>query len=194
MVESNMINSSGTVRVNVNEFRAKFKSKQEAYQFCVQEVRCYLPSYQTITSKSSFQSNSSQIVYHLKDIIAGRKKFVNASKMKYLYAPQYESLGISQVFNYIKTMEKGIIDYLPDERDCYRLPRQYMLNLVYTLSGETFANWVQSNIAERNNELAAKQDLMIEMDPQIAKAFAESTQISSKQKTLIQTNSNFVYL
>jgi hypothetical protein len=100
--------------------------------------------------------------------------------MKYLYAPQYESLGISQVFNYIKTMEKVIIDYLPDERDWDRLPRQYMLNLVYTLSGENFSNWVASNIDARNNELAAKQDLMIEMDPQIAKAFAESTQISSK--------------
>jgi hypothetical protein len=69
-------------------------------------------------------------------------------------------------------MEKSIIDYLPDERDWDRLPRQYMLNLVYTLSGDNFSNWVASNIDARNNELAAKQDLMIEMDPQIAKAFA----------------------
>ena len=34
-----------------------------------------------------------------------------------------------------------------------------------------FNNWVQEKVKERNETLAKKQDLMIEMDPEIAQAF-----------------------
>jgi hypothetical protein len=39
------------------------------------------------------------------------------------------------------------------------------------LEGEAFFNWVQEKVKERNEALAKKQDLMIEMDPEIAQAF-----------------------
>ena len=40
---------AGPVRLNANEFRAKFKSKLECYNFLTCEVGAYLPNYETVS-------------------------------------------------------------------------------------------------------------------------------------------------
>ena len=70
--------------------------------------------------------------------------------------------------------------YLPDEKDIHRLPRQWLVNLVYTLVGDSFGSWVTQHIKTRNDKLAEKQDLLIDLDPAIAAAFGSSLNISSK--------------
>ena len=52
--------------------------------------------------------------------------------------------------------------------------------MFYTLVGKNFYDFVQEKISERNENLAKDQDLMIKMDPEVAKAFQNSTMISSK--------------
>lgn len=52
--------------------------------------------------------------------------------------------------------------------------------MFYTLEGKNFYDFVQGKIKERNDGLAKDHDLMIEMDPQVAAAFRQSTMISSK--------------
>ena len=47
------------------------------------------------------------------------------------------------------------------------------------MKGLLFHKWVQEKIAERNETLEKKADLMISMDPQIAAAFNKSTMIST---------------
>jgi hypothetical protein len=69
---------------------------------------------------------------------------------------------------------------LPDEADLAKLPRQWVINLVNSLVGQPFSSWVGQQIEQRNSVLAAKNDLMIDLDPEIAKAFHTSTSISSK--------------
>ena len=46
--------------------------------------------------------------------------------------------------------------------------------------GDEFRDWVAGKIRERNDKLAEKHDLMIDMDPAIARAFQNSSMISSK--------------
>ena len=46
--------------------------------------------------------------------------------------------------------------------------------------GDEFREWVAGKIRERNDKLAEKHDLMIDMDPAIARAFQNSSMISSK--------------
>ena len=70
--------------------------------------------------------------------------------------------------------------YLPEDRDMHKVPRQWLVNVAYTVIGEPFAAWVQDEIANRNEDLAKKQNLLIEMDPKIADAFHKSVNISSK--------------
>ena len=77
-----------------------------------------------------------------------------------------------------------INNYLPEDRDMHKVPRQWLINVAYTIVGEQFSTWVKAEIANRNEELAKKQNLLIDMDPEIAKAFHGSVNISSKSNHL----------
>ena len=57
--------------------------------------------------------------------------------------------------------------------------------MAYSIIGEPFNAWVKDEIATRNEELAKKQKLLIEMDADIAKAFHNSVNISSKHHFVI---------
>ena len=74
----------------------------------------------------------------------------------------------------------AVNNYLPDEKDLHRLPRQWLANVIYTLVGEEFQNWVTECIRNRNDHIAEKQNLIVELDPVIAAAFNNSLNISSK--------------
>ena len=115
----------------------------------------------------------------MKDLIGGKKKFIPADKMKYCFAPQYETLKVEAIFALLDTNWPDLYLYFPDKRDIYKLPRQFILNTVYTMKGLLFHKWVQEKIAERNEMIEKKADLMICMDPQIAAAFNKSTMIST---------------
>jgi hypothetical protein len=75
--------------VNVNEFRAKFKSKLECYNFLSIQCECYLPDYETVT------------IYHLKDLISGKKVQIKNENVKNIHVPQYESLGLKKIFKMV---------------------------------------------------------------------------------------------
>lgn len=99
--------------------------------------------------------------------------------MSYIYVPLYETLSIKLIFKKIREYPE-VLDYLPDEQDWGRLPRQFICNIAHTIIGKPFAQWVMEADNDRNQVVAAKQDCMIHMDPEIAKAFEASTAISSK--------------
>ena len=54
------------------------------------------------------------------------------------------------------------------------------MNVTYTLMGEKFKNWVHEIIKERNDKVAENRKLIIELDPDVAAAFRDSVNISSK--------------
>ena len=62
----------------------------------------------------------------------------------------------------------------------HKVPRQWLINVTYTLVGERFATWVKDEIANRNEAIAKKQKLLIELDSDIYDAFQSSANISSK--------------
>ena len=72
--------------------------------------------------------------------------------------------------------------YLPEDRDMHKVPRQWLINITYTLTGEPFRTWVKNEIESRNLQFAKKQKLLIEMDEEVARAFYNSSNISSKSK------------
>ena len=75
-------------------------------------------------------------------------------------------------------------EYFPEERDLPKIPRAWLANVIYTIVGDQFNQWVQERIRERNDRVASNHDLMIELDPAIARAFEASTMISSKYPDL----------
>ena len=91
----------------------------------------------------------------------------------------YNTLTVETILGYGSQI-KQVKQYLPDERDMVKLPRQWLINVIYSLAGDDFRVWVSQQVKNRNDRVAEKNDLMIELDPEIAAAFGESANISSK--------------
>ena len=73
-----------------------------------------------------------------------------------------------------------VFQHLPDERDLKSLPKPWLSNVIYTVLGDLFAEWVKARIVERNDKIVEKRNLAIELDPQITLAFRNSNAVSSK--------------
>ena len=55
-----------------------------------------------------------------------------------------------------------------------------MCNIIASVLGATFTDWVREVIEDRNEELTEKKGLEIELDPDIASVFNMSTAVSRK--------------
>ena len=66
-----------------------------------------------------------------------------------------------------------------------RLPKQWIANVAYSILGDTFSNWVKEQIVERNEKVAEKGNLMIELDPEVHAAFQNSTHVSRMYQLII---------
>ena len=103
-------------------------------------------------------------IYFLKAIIQGTKKFVNCDNVRYLSLPQYEGLGIKEILH--QALGSGVVnDYLPEQDEFRKLPRQWLINLTYTLVGQPFADWAKAIMEARNQRLVDEQKLAIDIDP-----------------------------
>ena len=69
---------------------------------------------------------------------------------------------------------------LPIKKELGKVPRQWIINVCYTKVGDVFGQWVAENIEERNEKVASDRDLLIDMDPEVYKAFQTSTAVSCK--------------
>ena len=52
--------------------------------------------------------------------------------------------------------------------------------MAYSVLGDDFSAWVKEQILQRNDKVAEKGNLMIQLDPEIAAAFQASTSVSCK--------------
>lgn len=94
-----------------------------------------------------------------------------------MYVPQYEGLEVKGILERIRNMPE-VMAYFPIEKEIAKLPRQWIINVTYTLVGEDFKTYIEARIEERNEKMREERNLLITMDPQIAQAFRESTHTS----------------
>ena len=71
-------------------------------------------------------------------------------------------------------------NYLPDPKEIPKVPKQWIANVCHTLLKNVFSDWVKEQVEERNKGLLVKKELLIDVDPEIAKAFRASTKTSGK--------------
>ncbi len=58
--------------------------------------------------------------------------------------------------------------HMPMHKEMAKLPKQWVVNVAYTILGEPFSEWVMAQIESRNTKVAKERDLMINVDPAIA--------------------------
>ena len=63
------------VKVTAKDFGSKYKGKRKVFHFLAHEVGAYLCSYDTVT------------VWHPRDIMAGKRKLVKGTDVKYIDVP-----------------------------------------------------------------------------------------------------------
>ena len=175
------------VSMAAKTFAAKFRSKREVWNFLAVDVGAYLPPYENVT------------IYHMKDLVTGTKKvcifiqnqtlhfqhlfyiilqIIKANEIKVLHVPQYETLTVEKILGKAKTID-NVAYLLPDkDEETAKFTKSYICNLVYTVVGEDFKAWVKEQINSRNEIVATKQKLLVNMDAEIANAFYKSTHVS----------------
>ena len=70
--------------------------------------------------------------------------------------------------------------YLPVERELVKLPKQWVINVIYAILGDIFMNWIHERCSERNAKIVAERKMTINVDSEIAAAFDASNHVSSK--------------
>ena len=69
---------------------------------------------------------------------------------------------------------------MPDSREIHKISREWICNIIATVLGKKFTDWVKEQIENRNEEVTVKKGLEIELDPDVAAAFKASTSVSCK--------------
>ena len=54
---------------------------------------------------------------------------------------------------------------LPPSKEIQKLSRGYLANVIYTIMGQNFQNWVNAQVNLRNQRVAQEGNNMITMDP-----------------------------
>ena len=162
-----MQNQPQLAQISQAAFAAKFQSKREVYRFLSSEVRAYLPSYETVT------------IWHLRDLAMGSKTIIPCDDVKVIDVPQFEGLSIQDIFAFAQH-DRDVERALPPGKEIQKLSRAYLANVIYTIMGQNFQNWVNAQVNLRNQRVAQEGNNMISMDPQIAQIFQQSTAISGK--------------
>ena len=154
--------------VTAAEFNAKFRSKREVYQFLAFDVGAYLPPYDNVT------------VFHLRDLASGKRQIIKADRVKTIHVPHFEGLTLDTMLYHARKSAQ-VVKALPLEpREVDKLPRSYIANVIYTIVGERFKQWVESQIQQRTQKVIDDQDMAIEMDPEVLAAFKASNHVSGK--------------
>ena len=117
---------------------------------------------------------------HLRDLAAGNKKLIKSDNVKVIAIPQYDGLKVECLLEFAAQWP-GVFNFLPPEKEIGKLSRAYLGNVIYTVVGEPFYDWVQAKVAERHEKIKEKKEMMIDMDPEIAKIFQESTAVSTSK-------------
>jgi hypothetical protein len=82
----------------------------------------------------------------MKSIISGERKFISCYKVRHLYVPQYESLKLAHIMDCVMKIPEALL-HLPDLRELPKVPKPWLVNIVYSVVGDEFALWVNSRIS-----------------------------------------------
>ena len=105
------------------------RSKREVYRFLSCEVKAYLGEYDTMT------------IWHLRDIESGERTLILSENVKHISVPNYKDLTIEKMIGVAKLFPEVMLA-LPIEDEIKHLHRQYLANVIYTIVGKYFVDWV----------------------------------------------------
>ena len=119
----------------------------------------------------------------MRDLISGKRHMITTDKVKTINVPFFEGLSIPKMLEWAAKRTEGVMKAFPIvKREVDKMPRAYVANVIYTMTGAAFVKWIEKQVNERNQKIQREAD-MIEMDSQIAAIYQASTAVSGKCPT-----------
>ena len=146
----------------------KMKDKRECYHFLSHECSVYLPSYDTIT------------IWHLWDLASNSRTKIYGKDVQHINVPQYEGLKIECMLAFageLPSVMRALPSVLGERK---KLPRQYIANVINTMVGAPFRDWVNQQVNIRHAKVKDDRNMNIELDPEIFNVFKASQAISGR--------------
>ena len=113
---------------------------------------------------------------------------IKSKDIKHANVPQFAGLSVENMLEWAKKYPK-VFKALPAEQaEIESLHRGYIANVIYTVVGENFQEWIDKQLRDRTKKLCTTRDMNITMDPEIYKIFKASSSISGKFIYLCTTN------
>lgn len=98
--------------------------------------------------------------------------------------PYFDNLSIEDFIEYAEGHpNQEAMRALPSERkEILKLPRSYIANVIRTIIGQEFEDWVREKVNARNQRVQDEREVAIMMDPEIEAIFRASTSTSGKYR------------
>ena len=135
--------------VSAQSFGAKYAGKREVYRFLTHDVGAYLSSYETMT------------VFHMKDLVNGKRKMIKAKDIKHVTVPQFEGLSIKDLLEFAKPYDEVLAALPLVKTEIDKLPRQYIANIISTIVGKVFDELIDARVNARHEKRALEGDFNI---------------------------------
>ena len=71
-------------------------------------------------------------------------------------------------------------EFLPISKELTKMSRKYICDVIYSIVGDEFEDWVNQRVQHRHQKMAEKKDLMLSLDPEIARCYEASHSVSCK--------------
>ena len=115
----------------------------------------------------------------MKDLANRKKLHLKNDQVKTIHVPQYKNLSLAKILDFASNQPR-VFDYLPDEPDLAKIPKQWVVDICAAIMGLEFREWVEDCKEERNEAMNQKREMMMEMDPDMAAKFKASSHVSRK--------------
>jgi hypothetical protein len=104
---------------------------------------------------------------HLKDIMSNKKLSIPLDDVRPIIVPYYKGLSIERILDFAGKYV-DVQNAFPDKKETLKFERAYIVNVIHTLIGDNFRQWVDDRVNERNMKVAIEGDQIIDLDPTIA--------------------------
>jgi len=78
--------------------------------------------------------------------MAGKRKLVKGTDVKHIDVPYYEHLRIEDMLRFAKQYPDVQQDLPEMEKETLKMSRAYIANIINTLVGKDFQNWVKNRV------------------------------------------------
>jgi hypothetical protein len=136
------------------------------YRLISYEYKLYLPAIQIVS------------IAFLKHILASKKISIHLDKVRPINVPFYSGLSIEKIPDF-GGKYVDVQNAFPDKNEKLKFECTFICNVINSLVGKDFQQWLDDKVNEWNKKVAVEGDKIIELTPIIAAVFQNSTAIST---------------